>query len=151
MPLMARETFEVYYFQNGRWSVHASYEPGQRELAIEEAKNVESTMGYPTRVVRETFYPETKTTELQVATDVTSAALTVSNAYEAVQASQVSRELSEKRLEAAQSKFEVGMATNFEVVQAQRDLNDARNSELRQLLNYRRALVDFERVQISPR
>jgi outer membrane protein TolC len=92
-----------------------------------------------------------KTTELQIATDVTSAALNVRNALEAVQAAQVSRELSEKRLEAAQSKFEVGMATNFEVVQAQRDLNDARNSELRQLLNYRRALVDFERVQISPR
>jgi adenylate cyclase len=63
MPLMARESFEVYYFQNGRWSVHASYEPGQRELAIEEAKNVEAQMGYPARVVRETFYPETNTTE----------------------------------------------------------------------------------------
>jgi len=92
-----------------------------------------------------------KTTELQIATDVTSAALAVRNAYEALQAAQASRELSEQRLNAAQSKFEVGMATNFEVVQAQRDLNDARNSELRQLLNYRRALVDFERVQISPR
>jgi outer membrane protein TolC len=92
-----------------------------------------------------------KTTELQIATDVTSAALNVRNALEAFQAAQVSRELSEKRLEAAQSKFEVGMATNFEVVQAQRDLNDAQNSELRQLLNYRRSLVDFERVQVSPR
>lgn len=92
-----------------------------------------------------------KNTELQIATDVTSAALAVRNAYEALQAAQASRELSEKRLEAAQSKMDVGMATNFEVVQAQRDLNDARNSELRQLLNYRRALVDFERVQISPR
>ena len=92
-----------------------------------------------------------KTTELQIATDVTSAALAVRNALEALQAAQVSRELSEKRLDAAQSKLDVGMATNFEVVQAQRDLNDARNSELRQLLNYRRALVDFERVQVSPR
>ena len=48
-----------------------------------------------------------------------------------------------------QAKFEVGMATNFEVVQAQRDLNDARNSELRQLLNYRRALIDFERRYVG--
>ena len=92
-----------------------------------------------------------KTTELQIATDVTSAALNVRNTLEAFQAAQVSRELSDQRLKAAQSKFDVGMATNFEVVQAQRDLNDARNSELRQLLNYRRALVDFERVQVSPR
>ena len=63
----------------------------------------------------------------------------------------MSRELSEKRLEAVQSKMDVGMATNYEVVQAQRDLVDARNSELRAQLNYQRALVDFQRVQISPR
>jgi len=103
------------------------------------------------RLLLQQSQAQIKTTELQIATDVTSAALNVRNALEGFQAAQVSRELSEKRLEAAQSKFEVGMATNFEVVQAQRDLNDARNSELRQLLNYRRALVDFERVQVSPR
>ena len=92
-----------------------------------------------------------KATELQIATEVTGAALAVRNALEAMQASQASRELSEQRLEAVQSKFDVGMATNYEVVQAQRDLNDARNSELRAQLNYQRALVDFQRVQISPR
>ena len=36
------------------------------------------------------------------------------------------------------------MATNYEVVQAQRDFADARNNELRALLNYRKALVNFE-------
>jgi hypothetical protein len=39
------------------------------------------------------------------------------------------------------------MATNFEVVQAQRDNADAQNNELRAILNYRRALVNFESVQ----
>ena len=89
---------------------------------------------------------QVKQAELHIATEVTNAALTVRNALEAVQASAVSRELSEQRLQAAQSKFEVGMATNFEVVQAQRDLTDARNTELRNILNYRKALVDFQRV-----
>ena len=46
-----------------------------------------------------------------------------------------------------QSKFEVGMSTNYEVVQAQRDYLDAQNNELRTLLNYRKALVNFETVQ----
>jgi hypothetical protein len=32
-------------------------------------------------------------------------------------------------------------------VQAQRDLNDARNSELRAILDYQRAQVEFDRVQ----
>lgn len=90
-----------------------------------------------------------KATELTVATEVTSAALAVQNSFEGMQAAQVSRALSEQRLAAAQAKFDQGMATNYEVVQAQRDLNDARNSELRQLLNYQRALVDFQRVQIT--
>ncbi len=75
--------------------------------------------------------------------------MTVQNSLEAVQASAVARELSEQRLAAAQSKFEVGMATNFEVVQAQRDLADARTTELRNILNYRKALVDFERSQLA--
>ncbi|MEO6212666.1 MAG: TolC family protein [Vicinamibacterales bacterium] len=90
-----------------------------------------------------------KATELLIATEVTGAALAVRNSFEAMQAAQVSRELSDQRLNAAQAKFEQGMATNYEVVQAQRDLNDARNSELRQQLNYQRALVDFQRVQIT--
>ncbi len=92
-----------------------------------------------------------KTVELQIATEVTSAALNVRNSLEAMQAAAAARELSERRLEAAQSKYDVGMATNFEVVQAQRDLADARNRELREQLNYQRALVDFQRVQVSPR
>ena len=92
-----------------------------------------------------------KATELQIATEVTAAAIAIRNSLEAIQAASVARELSEQRYSAAQSKLEVGMATNFEVVQAQRDLADARNRELREHLNYRRALVDFQRVQISPR
>ncbi len=92
-----------------------------------------------------------KATELQIATEVTAAAIAIRSSLEAIQAATAARELSVKRAEAAQSKLDVGMATNFEVVQAQRDLADARNRELREHLNYRRAIVDFQRTQISPR
>jgi outer membrane protein TolC len=92
---------------------------------------------------------QVKQAELIIATEVTNAALNVQNNLEAVQASSVARELSEQRLQAAQSKFEVGMATNFEVVQAQRDLADSRSLELRNILNYRKAIVDFQRSQLA--
>ena len=92
-----------------------------------------------------------KATELQIATEVTAAAIAIRNSQEAIRAATAARELSEQRAQAAQSKLEVGMATNFEVVQAQRDLADARNRELREQLNLRRAIVDFQRVQVSPR
>jgi outer membrane protein len=88
-----------------------------------------------------------KQIELQVATDITNAAIQLRNTAEAVEASQASRDLMQRRLEAEQSKFEVGMSTNYFVVQAQRDLNDARNSELRAILNFRKAQVEFERLQ----
>jgi outer membrane protein TolC len=88
-----------------------------------------------------------KQIELQVATEITNGAINLRNTSEAVQASQAARELSTRRLEAEQSKFEVGMSTNYQVVQAQRDLNDARNSELRAILNYQKARVEFERLQ----
>ena len=103
------------------------------------------------RLLRRQTEADMKAAELTIATDVTTAALAIRNSLEAMQAATAARELSQKRLEAAQSKFEVGMSNNFEVLQAQRDLADARNRELRETLNYQRALVDFERSQVSPR
>jgi outer membrane protein len=88
--------------------------------------------------------------ELAIATEVTNAALQVESNRERLQAASVARELAELRTEAEQSRFDVGLSTNFFVVQAQRDLRDAQNSELRALLDYRRAQVEFERVQEIP-
>ena len=88
-----------------------------------------------------------KALQLQIATDVANAALNVQSTLEAVQQAGVARQLAQERLNAAQSKFEVGMAINYEVVQAQRDYLDAQNNELRAMLNYRKALVNFETVQ----
>ena len=91
-----------------------------------------------------------KQVQLQIATEVTNAAISVRNNSEAVQASQATRELAQRRLEAEQSKFDVGMSTNYFVVQAQRDLNDARNAELRAILNYRKALVEKAQRKAVP-
>ena len=88
--------------------------------------------------------------ELQVATEVTNAAFNVQSNLKRVEAAVAARELAEKRLEAEQSKFEVGMTTNFFVVQAQRDLRDAQNSELRALADYRKSLVDIRACAGSP-
>jgi outer membrane protein len=85
--------------------------------------------------------------ELQVTSEVSNAALQVQNAAERVQAAQAARDLAQQQLDAENSKFAVGMSTNFQVVQAQRDLATAQNNELQAVLAYRRAVVEFERVQ----
>ena len=81
---------------------------------------------------------------------MTNAALQVDSGLKRYEAAVVARDLAQTRLSAEQSRFEVGLSTNFFVVQAQRDLATAQNAELRALLDYRRALVDYARVQEAP-
>ena len=88
-----------------------------------------------------------KLLEVQVAAEVTNAAIQVRNTAEAVQAAQAARELSATKLDAESRRLSVGLSTNYFVVQAQRDRADAESCELRAILNYRKALVELERAQ----
>jgi outer membrane protein TolC len=99
------------------------------------------------RVQLNQIQAQTRQIELQVATDVTNAAVIVQTNVQRVQAAQAARELAQKQLEAEQSKFEVGMSTNYNVIQSQRDLATAQNNELQSILNYRKSLVELERLQ----
>ena len=99
------------------------------------------------RIQQNQVEAQLKQIELQIATDVTNAATQVQSNVERVQAAQVAREFAQRTLEAEQSKFEVGMQTNYFVVQAQRDLATAQNNELQAILAYRRSQVELERLQ----
>ena len=88
-----------------------------------------------------------KSQELSITTEVTDAGLAVENAYKSLQAAQKSREASEKNEQAARTRFDVGMATNFEVVQAQQQLTVSRLSELSRTIAYLNALANYEKVQ----
>jgi outer membrane protein len=124
--------------------------------------NLNVTMTYPiggnqaeaqfarAKIQRQQAVTRLRALEVQIAAEVANAALTVQSNLKRVEAATVARELAQKRLEAEQSRFEVGMTTNFFVVQAQRDLRDAANTELRALADYRKSLVNFERAQQSP-
>jgi outer membrane protein len=85
--------------------------------------------------------------DLQVTSDLSNAAINVQNAAERVQSAQAARDLAQQQLDAENSKFGVGMSTNYLVVLAQRDLATAQNNELQAVLAYRKSVVDFERVQ----
>ncbi len=64
-----------------------------------------------------------------------------------INTSRAGRALAEQRLDAEQKRFEVGMSTTFLVVQAQRDLAQARNNELQAALEYVKAVIEFETLQ----
>ena len=88
--------------------------------------------------------------ELQIATQVRVAAREVQTNQQRVESSRSARQLAERQLEAEQRKFEAGTSTSFLVFQAQRDLSQARNVELQNVLNFHRSIVDLETVQEAP-
>ena len=90
---------------------------------------------------------QVKQVELQVATDVTNAAISVRSNIERVQASQAARQFAQQTMEAEQSKFAVGMSTSYNVILTQRDLATAQNNELQSILNYRNSVVELDRLQ----
>jgi outer membrane protein len=57
------------------------------------------------------------------------------------------RQLADARLDSERKRFDVGMSTSFLVIQAQRDLAQAKTNELAAVLAYDLALVDFEALQ----
>jgi outer membrane protein TolC len=85
--------------------------------------------------------------ELLVAQQVRLAGRAVESNRKRIDATRVARELAQRRLEAEQKKFEVGMSTSFLIVQAQRDLSQAAANELRALIDYNKAIVAFERAR----
>jgi outer membrane protein len=99
------------------------------------------------RVQQNQVTAQLKQIELQVATEVTNQAITIRSNMERVQAAQAARDLAQQQLDAENSKFAVGMSTNYFVITAQNQLATAQNNELQAILNYRKSLVDFDRLQ----
>jgi len=91
-----------------------------------------------------------KNVELQVATQVRDSGRNVQTNQKRVQSARASRELQEKKLEAEEKKQAAGMSTSFFVFQAQRDLSQARTTEIQAIADYNKSLVDFEAVQLAP-
>ena len=125
-------------YPNWQFALNVNYPIGGNAAEAQAAR---------TRLLIQQNQAQIRASELTVATEVTNAALQVTNSTEALAAARAARDLSQRRLDAEMSRFEVGMSNNYQVVQSQRDLREAQNSELRALLNYRKALVEFDRVQ----
>jgi outer membrane protein len=99
------------------------------------------------RLSREQAEVSLRRLEIQVTQEVRSAARAVETNFKRVQSTQAARVLQERRLDAEQKRFNAGMSTNFLVTQSQRDLAVAEVAELRAMADYRKSIVNFERVQ----
>ena len=88
--------------------------------------------------------------EMSVTTQVRDAARNVQTNAKRVDATRASLALAEKRLEAEEKRFQAGLTSSFFVLQAQRDLNIARNSALLALVEYSKSVVNYAAVQQVP-
>ncbi len=87
-----------------------------------------------------------KNQEQQIYLEVSDAVLTLETAAKSVDAYRVARELAEKTLEAEMKKLNVGLTTNYFVLQYQDELATARSQELKALVDYNVALAQIARV-----
>ena len=88
-----------------------------------------------------------KDQEQQVFLEIKTAVRAVETNYQRIQAYKAARELAQKKLEAEQEKLNVGLSTNYFVLQYQRDLANAQIMELRAVVDYNVSLADLSRVQ----
>ena len=61
--MLAITQFEVLALQRGRWILHARYSSEERNEAVSDAQSTETSTGFPTKVVRETYFPEVNESE----------------------------------------------------------------------------------------
>jgi HAE1 family hydrophobic/amphiphilic exporter-1 len=88
-----------------------------------------------------------KSTEAKAIQQIRNAAYQVEMNAKRIETTRAARELAEQRLDAERKRLDVGMSTSFLVIQAQRDLAQAKNNELGAVLAYDLSLVDFEALQ----
>jgi outer membrane protein TolC len=99
------------------------------------------------RLSKEQALASLRRLELAIAAEVRTAARGVESGFKRVQSTRAARTLQAERLDAEEKKFAAGMSTNFLVTQAQRDLANAEVAELQAIADYRRSIVNFQRVQ----
>lgn len=88
-----------------------------------------------------------KDEEQQIFLEIKSAVRAVQTNYQRIEAYRVARELAQKKLEAEEEKFKVGLSTNYFILQYQRDLANAQIMELKAIVDYNISLAYSNRVQ----
>ncbi|MDW7761810.1 MAG: TolC family protein [Acidobacteriota bacterium] len=79
--------------------------------------------------------------------EIRNAVRTAEANYLRISAYRAARELAQRKLEAEEEKFKVGLSTNYFILQYQRDLASAQIMELRALVDYSISLANLDRVQ----
>src|SRR5439155_2703254 len=90
---------------------------------------------------------QSKTEQEQIRQDITvqvrAAVRLIDTASKDIAATRAARDAAEKNLDAERKRYENGMTTNFQVLQIQQQLSDARVLELNSLVGYNKAVTAY--------
>jgi outer membrane protein TolC len=81
-----------------------------------------------------------------IALEVRQTARAIDTSARNITAARTAREAAEQNLEAERRRYENGMTTNFQVLQVQQQLSDARARELQALVGYNKAVTAYHRA-----
>lgn len=81
-----------------------------------------------------------------IVVQVRAAARAIDTAAKEITASRTAREAAEQNVEAERRRYENGLSTNFQVLQIQQQLTQARASEIQALVGYNSAVVSYHRA-----
>jgi outer membrane protein TolC len=126
------------HFPTWAVGVSVSYPLGQSAQEANYARSALEQGQAQTRV---------KSAEARVIQQIRDAAWKVEMNAKRIETTRAANGLAEQRLDAEQKRFEVGMSTSFLVIQAQRDLVQAKTNELSAILAYDLSLVEYEALQ----
>lgn len=128
-------------FRSWNFSVNFSYPLG---TSLADAALAQS------RIQRQQGDVSLRELELEITRQVRDAARQVQTTLKRVEATGKARQLAERQLEAEEKRLAVGLSDTFRIVQYQRDLANQKRAELAAIIEYNRALIDLEAVQVVP-
>ncbi len=82
-------------------------------------------------------------TRQNISVDVRTAARAIDTSAKDIAATRTAREAAEENVNAERKRYENGMTTNFQVLQVQQQLSDARARELQALVGYNKAIAAY--------
>ena len=85
-------------------------------------------------------------TQQNIAVEVRTAARAVDQFAQTIAATRAARDAAEQNVEAERKRYENGMTTNFQVLEVQQQLSDARVRELQAIVGYNNAVSAFHRA-----
>jgi len=85
-------------------------------------------------------------TRQNIAVDVRTTARQIDTSAKEIVASRAARDAAEQNLGAERKRYENGMTTNFQVLQVQQQLSDARAREIQSLVAYNKSVVAYHRA-----